>query len=59
MLEEMRLASVNGKLSWEDFHNMIATLIPMNLEDQLTLFLKAYVPVSTPAHEIDRFKFGK
>lgn len=59
MLEIMRLSSINGKLSWEEFQSMITTLMPMNLVDQLTLFLRSFVPEGTPTDQIDKFKFGK
>ena len=55
----MSLSSGNGKLSWEEFHSMITTLMPSNIEDQLTLFLKAYVPEGIPAERMEDFKFGK
>lgn len=46
MLDFMRLNSSDGKgqLSWDDFRTMLLDLMPMTLEDQITLFLKAYVP---------------
>ena len=45
MIEMMRLASKgNGSLDWTDFRQMITKLVPLNLEDQITLFLRAYVP---------------
>ena len=59
MLKIMRLSTGNGKLSWEEFHSMITTLMPSNIEDQLTLFLKAYVPEGIPVDRVEDFKFGK
>ena len=47
----------DGKLSWDDFREMIQVLLPMNLEDQITLFLQSYVPVDLVGEEIDKFKF--
>ena len=47
----------DGKLSWDDFREMIQVLLPMNLEDQITLFLQAYVPSDLIGEEIDKFKF--
>ena len=47
----------DGKLSWDDFREMIQVLLPMNLEDQITLFLQSYVPANLVGEEIDKFKF--
>ena len=46
MIDFMRLNSSDGKgqLSWDDFRTMLLDLLPMTLEDQITLFLKSYVP---------------
>ena len=38
---------------------MISTLLPMNLEDQITLFLRSYVPKHLIGDQIDKFKFNK
>ena len=48
----------DGKLSWDDFREMITVLLPMNLEDQITLFLQSYVPADLVGEEIDKFKFS-
>ena len=38
---------------------MISTLVPINLEDQITLFLQAYVPRHLNGEQIENYKFGK
>ena len=38
---------------------MIKTLMPMNLEAQITLFLRSYVPKHLVGEQIDKYKFGK
>lgn len=59
MIEYMRLQSDDGTLSWEDFMKMITTLMPMNLESQITLFLRSYVPKYKVGEQIDKHKFSK
>jgi len=33
MIDIMKLASQDGTLNWEQFRQMITTLLPLNLED--------------------------
>ena len=54
----METNNSDGKLSWDDFREMIQVLLPMNLEDQITLFLQSYVPPDLIGEEIDKFKFS-
>lgn len=56
----LRMAS-NGanSLSWGDFRQLIRKLVPVSLEDQITLFLRAYVPKDLPQEQVDKYKFGK
>lgn len=56
----MRLASKGDEsLDWTNFRQMIAKLVPLNLEDQITLFLRAYVPKLLKGEDIDNYLFGK
>ena len=58
MLDWIRTTSgPDGKISWEEFRSLLVTIMPNNLEGQITLFLKAYVPKSVPQAEIDNYKF--
>ena len=59
MLDHMRLATCSDKLCWEEFYQMITTLLPTNLEDRLRLFLRSYVPKNLAGKKVDKFKFGK
>ena len=59
MLDMMKLSS-DGTLSWDQFLKQVSTLIPHNLEDKITLFLRACVPKTIfKEEEIDKYKFGK
>ena len=60
MISMMRLVCQDtGQISWDDFRHMITTLVPIDLEKQITLFLRAYVPANLKDNEIDSHKFGK
>ena len=59
MIDYMRLAVSSEKLCWEEFYQMITTLLPTNLEDRLTLFLRSYVPQNVRGEQIDQYMFGK
>ena len=59
MIEYMRLSTSKAEISWDDFRQMLQVLLPTNLEDQITLFLRAYVPSTLHGEEIDKYKFTK
>ena len=58
MLDIMRKSSTDGCLSWDQFKEHIKAFIPSNLEDKLTLFLRAFVPDSVHPRDVDQYAFS-
>ena len=60
MLEWIRLvSSKDGKISWEEFRDLLTTIMPNNLEGKITLFLRSYVPKEVNRAEVDNYRFSK
>ena len=60
MTEFMKKHSTDGKggISWKNFRILLLDLLPMTLEDQITLFLKAYVPEHIKEENTEKYRFG-
>ena len=55
----MRLSTKDGTLGWEEFTEMVNTLLPRNLEEKITFTLQAYVPSDLIGEQVENYMFGK